>query len=242
MPKRDRPKPITRQHIISSMKRMAVEGGLKERDIERFLRKYALQYGTLLLLRNLQAAGFRLRPAENTIEYMWSRSRTLEALDNMLKGTENVLSVGCGSGIVEVNLANRGYCVQGVDIDVMAVRVAKRFAADMGVAGRCRFRRVRDERLPFEDGTFDLILYSHSLHDVRDRKSSLKESRRVLKRGGSVVIFEDRRELRGLAKTVRAASMVIKQRKILLAGRSSKSGLVSPVVQIVVKKKSSRDH
>jgi SAM-dependent methyltransferase len=234
---KDERKPITRQHIISSMKRMAVESGLKEKDLERFLRKYALQYGTLLLLRNLQAADFRLRPAENTIEYMFSRSRTIEAIENRLKGDEDILSVGCGSGLVEVSLADCGYRVQGVDTDIMSLRVAKRFAADMGVAGRCRFRRVKDERLPFENGTFDAILYSHSLHDVRDQKLSLKESRRVLRPGGLVVIFEDRKELRELMKTVRAAPLILQQRRVLLPGRSSKDGLVSPVVQIVLRKR-----
>jgi len=216
---------------------MAVESGLKEDELERFLEKYALQYGTLLLLRSLQAADFRLRPAENTIEYMFSRSRTIEAIESMLKGGEDILSVGCGSGLVEVNLADRGYRVQGVDTDIMSLRVARRFAADIGVAGRCRFRGVKDECLPFENGTFDVVLYSHSLHDVRDQRRSLKESRRVLRPGGLVVIFENRRELRGLIKTVKGASMILQQRRILLPGRSSKNGLVSSVIQIVLRKR-----
>jgi len=239
---RDQRKPITRADVISSMKRMAVESGLKEKDIERFLRKYALQYGTLLLLRNLQAARFRLQAAENTVEYMFSRSTTLDALEKILQGGENILSVGCGSGLVEVNLADRGYSVQGVDTDVMSLRVAKRFAADMGVAGRCRFRRVKDERLPFENGTFDVVLYSNSLHDVGDQRLSLKGGLRVLRPGGLVVIFEDRREMQDLTKTVRAASMVIQWRRVLLPGKGSKNGLVSSVVQIVLKKRSSRHH
>lgn len=42
--------------------------------------------------------------------------------------------------------------------------------------------------LPFRDGFFDVVFVMHVLHHVPDRLSALKESRRVLKPNGSVVV------------------------------------------------------
>jgi len=239
MPRNKQRRLICRGELISTMKRMAVDSGLEESKVDRFLDKYAYEFGSLKLLENLNAIGFRLRPAENAIEYMSSRKRALDEVGKMLKGGGRVLSIGCGYGLLEVNLATMGYHVHGVDIDAGSLRVARSLAEDSGVAGRCKFRKVKVQRLPFKSESFDVVIYSHSLHHVGNKGRSLKESRRVLKSTGRVAVIEDREDIPGLVRAARRASLVIWERRVLFSGKARDDGLVTPVMFVVLGKRRS---
>lgn len=236
MPSTEQRKTICRGELVATMKRMAVDKGLKESEVDSFLERYAYEYGSLKLLENLNAIGFRLWAAENAMEYMDSRKRALYEVGKILKGGERILSIGCGYGLLEVNLAGMGYRVQGVDIDANSLRVARRLAEDSGVAGRCRFRKVEAQRLPFKGESFDIVIYSHSLHHVGNKGRSLKESRRVLKSTGRVAVIEDREDIPGLARAAKRASLVIWMRRVLFSGKARDDGLVNPVMLVVLGK------
>jgi len=227
---------VSRAELIATMKRMAVDKGLSGSDVQHFLDRYAFEYGSLKLLENLNAISFRLRAAENTMEYMGSRKRALDEIGKILKGSDRILSIGCGYGLLEVNLATRGYRVHGVDIDANSLRVARRLAEDSGVAGRCKFRKVEAQRLPFKRESFDVVIYSHSLHHVGNKGRSLKESRRVLKPDGRVAVIEDRKDIPGLVRAAKTASLVIWKRRVLFSGKARDDRLVNPVMLVVLGK------
>jgi SAM-dependent methyltransferase len=48
----------------------------------------------------------------------------------------------------------------------------------------CSFPQIDMQRISFADGSIDLIIYSDTLEHVPDSKAALKETQRVLKRGG----------------------------------------------------------
>jgi len=236
LPEKRKRKTIGRKDVVSAMKRLAVDSGLRDSDVTRFLDRYAFDYGAMRLLENLEAAGHRLRQATNTIEYRSSRSRALQALRRLTRASK-VLSIGCGQGLLEVKLATLGHRVHGVDSDLYSVRVARMLALEAGMANRCRFHRVRGERLPFDKGTFDAVIYSHSLHEIRNRRRTLRESCRVLRPGGLVFIFEDPRDLQGLSRLAREVSLTVTMRSVLYPGKDKENGLVAPVTQVVLMKK-----
>ena len=97
------------------------------------------------------------------------------------------LEVGCGTGFFLLNLKLAGVLDQGhvTDLSPGMVDVAKRNAARLGidVGGR-----VADaERIPYDDGTFDLVVGHAVLHHIPDVEQSLREVLRVLKPGGRFV-------------------------------------------------------
>jgi SAM-dependent methyltransferase len=99
----------------------------------------------------------------------------------------NVLELGCGTGFFLLNLKLAGVVEHGhvTDLSPGMVDVAQRNASRLGfeVDGR-----VADaERIPYDDGTFDLVVGHAVLHHIPDVEQSLREVLRVLKPGGRFV-------------------------------------------------------
>jgi ubiquinone/menaquinone biosynthesis C-methylase UbiE len=97
------------------------------------------------------------------------------------------LEIGCGTGFFLLNLKLGGVLDEGhvTDLSPGMVEVARRNAAQLGfeVEGR-----VADaERIPYPDGTFDLVVGHAVLHHIPDVERSLREVLRVLKPGGRFV-------------------------------------------------------
>ncbi len=91
-----------------------------------------------------------------------------------------VLDVGCGTGDLGRFRPDPGVEVCGVDIDEGAVRSA----AEHERAQVCDL----EGRLPFEDAFFDAVLAKDILEHLARPWETLQEIRRVLKRGGALVV------------------------------------------------------
>lgn len=98
-----------------------------------------------------------------------------------------VLEVGCGTGFFTLNLLLAGVIGEAhvTDISPGMVSVAERNAADLGLTVH---GRVADaETLPYDDGSFDLVVGHAVLHHIPDVELALREVVRVLKPGGRFV-------------------------------------------------------
>ena len=92
------------------------------------------------------------------------------------------LEVGCGEGRVARDLAARGHRVTGVDGAPTLLRAAQE--ADPG--GTYLLADAAD--LPFEDGSFDLVVAFNSLMDFEDMPGAVSEAARVLEPGGRLCV------------------------------------------------------
>ena len=92
-----------------------------------------------------------------------------------------MLDIGCGDGCTLDALARLGWQVEGVDFDPAAVESAARrgYAVRLGT--------LESQRYP--DGTFAAVTASHVLEHVREPGAFLRECRRVLRPGGTLVIL-----------------------------------------------------
>jgi len=96
-----------------------------------------------------------------------------------------VLDVGCGTGVVAREAADRmggqGRVV-GLDLNQGMLTVAGRLRPDI------EWRRGDAAELPFEDGSFDVVLCQSALMFFPDRARALREMARVAADGGTVAV------------------------------------------------------
>lgn len=96
---------------------------------------------------------------------------------------ERVLDAGCGTGIVARTAATHvapGGDVVGLDLNEGMITEAQHQDTD----GRVTWKTGNLEDLPFDDGSFDLVLIQQVLQFTPDRDKALAETHRVLASGG----------------------------------------------------------
>jgi len=100
-----------------------------------------------------------------------------------------VLDLGCGGGHVSLRVAPYVQDVVAYDLaDDMLAAVARQAAIHRHTNISCR--QGPAEKLPFVDGTFDVVISRYSAHHWHDVAAGLAEARRVLKAGG-IAAFAD---------------------------------------------------
>ena len=139
------------------------------------------------------------KPVELAVSYVrWRASRlgrVTDALEQKLLfdllgpiAGKTLLDVGCGDGVIALELVRRGAIVTGLDADPAMIAAAGRRAE----VERLQLRLVegRAESLPFPDAGFDRVLAVATLCFVPDAERAVTEMARVLKPGGRLVIGE----------------------------------------------------
>ena len=105
-----------------------------------------------------------------------------------LRGGERVLELGCGTGNVWRENADRMPAnVALVLTDLSPGMLDQTRARLAGLPIAPELHEADAQELPFADESFDLVIANHMLYHVPDRARALGEVRRVLRRGGRFV-------------------------------------------------------
>jgi SAM-dependent methyltransferase len=91
-----------------------------------------------------------------------------------------LLDVGCGSGKWLLTMRGLGWQGEGVDFDDAAVRVGRQRGLTV------HFGSVEQQNYPEE--SFDAIILNHVIEHVPEPVRTVNECRRILKRGGKIVL------------------------------------------------------
>ena len=114
-------------------------------------------------------------------------------------GQGQLLDVGCGSGALSIRAALTWRAAQVVGIDYWGSAygygqaMCEKNAESEGVAARCRFRHGDANRLDFPDESFDAVVSNYVYHNITgaDKRALLRETLRVLKKGGVFALNDD---------------------------------------------------
>lgn len=118
-----------------------------------------------------------------------------------------VLDLGCGNGRLGQFIIPRARRYVGVELSDAITA----FDIPEGAASRTDLVRASIEDLPLEDRSADVVMCWGALHHVADFRAGLAEIRRMVKPGGTVLIyvypdlFAERENLNRLLKHVSAA-------------------------------------
>ena len=101
-----------------------------------------------------------------------------------LPSGSSVLDVGGGTGVLAQHLvAASGYSVTVLDHDPLAVETASSRSGVSAALGDAA-------AMPFPDASFDAALFIDAFHHVADQRSAVRETARVLRPGGLVLVAE----------------------------------------------------
>lgn len=126
--------------------------------------------------------------------YVWGfgQERRLELVRRFVRLEDRtILDAGCGLGMYVQAFRRFSQQVYGIDIDEDKIREAVHLAPNVLVASV--------ERLPFADGTFDLVFSHEVIEHLRDDRAAIAEAVRVLRPAqggqpaGRLVIFAPNR-------------------------------------------------
>jgi arsenite methyltransferase len=120
-----------------------------------------------------------------------------------LGGAERVLDLGCGRGAVLLMVARLLPHGRAIGIDLWktadqsgnAMEATLRNAEREGVPDRVELHTGDVTSIPFEDASFDVVLSSLVVHNIRgatSRRKAIEEVARVLKPGGRLAIADFR--------------------------------------------------
>jgi sarcosine/dimethylglycine N-methyltransferase len=156
--------------------------GLTRADIERALadagkQPDALQASDLAMLEDFHSLGRLATAGLVDLAQITERDRVLDA------GT------GIG-GTARLIAAERGARVTAVDLTPEYCEVASWLDDAVGLGDMIEVRTADVTELPFEDGSFDVVVSQHVQMNIADKARLYEEARRVLAPGGRLALWD----------------------------------------------------
>ena len=106
-----------------------------------------------------------------------------------LRGDERVLDAGCGAGHTAASFAPYVASVVALDFTASMLRQVNLLSENRGLTNVST--RLGDvESLPFNDAAFDLVVSRYSAHHWAKPERAMREFRRVLRGGGTLVLSD----------------------------------------------------
>lgn len=119
----------------------------------------------------------------------WNSKKAKEFLDEprirkmlSLVGTnKKVLDVGCFTGDIALEIKKKGNEVVGIDCNIEFVKMTQKKGIDAKFANF-------EEKFPFKNESFDLIVAGEIIEHIYHTENFLKECHRILKKDGEIII------------------------------------------------------
>ena len=104
---------------------------------------------------------------------------------------KNALDIATGTADIAINLGSISNCeVIGVDISEQMLNVGREKITKMKLTKAVRLESGDAENLNFKDNYFDLVTIGFGVRNFQDLEKGLRESLRVLKVKGTLIVLE----------------------------------------------------
>ena len=129
-------------------------------------------------------------------------------------GGRRLLEIGCGTGDLAARLTEDGFQVTAIDSDQELVAAAGQLGVNARVA----------EWPDFDDGHFDAVLFTRSLHHIQPLRDAVQHAAACLSESGRIIVedfayeYADEKTLRWLSSAVRlldAAGLLVERDELL---------------------------
>lgn len=131
-------------------------------------------------------------PLIEAADRYWNSEEWQAVRDRLVGRSGKALDVGAGRGIASYALAREGFEVTALEPDPSAL-VGAAAIRMLAAESQLPISTVEEfsEKLPFEDGMFDVVFARAVLHHTRDLAAACSEFFRVLKPGGLFVAIRE---------------------------------------------------
>ena len=150
----------------------------------------------------LIVAQFGSRSAQYVASTVHSQGEDLQQIATLAAaaGSVRVLDLGCGGGHVSFTVAPHVADVVAYDLSTEMLATVASVAEERGLANVSTVAGSVTS-LPFDDGSFDLVLTRYSAHHWDDVAKGLAEARRVLRDSGQAVFIDVAAPVRSVLDT-----------------------------------------
>lgn len=154
-----------------------------------------LKHGFIPDLRNLQNVDWFYNNVWREPEFakiQWM-PRINFIIDQVKKTGGQVLEVGCGCGMLSLEMARNGLHVVGVDVSPKSIEVANQFKAENQESegfGSLKYHCADIADFGFDSDAFDSIVFFRSLHHFPDLQATLAKVHQASKKGANLLISE----------------------------------------------------
>jgi SAM-dependent methyltransferase len=128
--------------------------------------------------------------------FVWrfGQDRRLRLIESYVALTgRRVLDLGCGLGEYVRAFERHGARALGCDIAASRLVEARKRGLALERPSRAEYLAAAGERLPFADGSLDVIVLNEVIEHVDDDRETLREVSRVLKPGGICILYAPNR-------------------------------------------------
>ena len=187
-------RPEIYESVFVALRKELEKEGYDPREIETLIANYSWFMSELSLLRFLQRSKLPIEKFRQSLDFLIKRHETL---GREIRSRTTVLDIGCGLGLLACSLAKKKCQVFGTDTEEQNIRVAKRLSEMLNVSKYCTFQKAESNTLSFSPATFDYVVLSWTLHDIKldDREPLLSECLRVLKKIGQLLVLDQASQL-----------------------------------------------
>ena len=112
----------------------------------------------------------------------------LESLGDRIPAGARLLDVACGAGFLAIAASFSGHNAVGIDSSRFMIEEARRCAEE--VDSKAEFIKADAGDLPFDDGSFGVVVIRNALWSFFDPRKALSEACRVLSPGGVLVVID----------------------------------------------------
>ena len=105
-------------------------------------------------------------------------------------GSNPILDVGTGTAQIPIELCRRATTAHMAAIDLAEemLKVGRQNVRRAGLADRLRLERVDAKKMPFDDGSFAVVVSNSIIHHIPEPAGVVAEMVRVLRRGGFLFV------------------------------------------------------